>query len=326
MSLAVAVALVFAPAADAKRMGGKKMGRTYKTAPAPAKKQPQSGNTLKESSSASGQKATDHTRQSSQQTMNQGTRAQPQKSSRWGMLGGALAGLAAGGLLASLFGGGAFSGFQGLDFLVLILLAAGAFFLFRKFKQKGVSTTGTGYHPQNDVKKSFSHDYPAKEPVLQSSNGLDTGVLEERLQEPSVPQSTSGIIGGGDVPLNLPGGFDQEAFLKGARDHYHRLQRAWNDNDLGIMKEYLAADLYEQLAAERSQLKGKQHTEVLYIDASLVRADYTARVAQVSIRYTGRYRDEVEGVEEGINDIWHLERDITEANAPWYIVGMENAS
>ena len=33
-----------------------------------------------------------------------------------GMLGGALAGLAAGGLLASLLGGGAFSGMQGLDF------------------------------------------------------------------------------------------------------------------------------------------------------------------------------------------------------------------
>ena len=87
LSVLMAVTLVFAPTADAKRMGGKSFGRTYKTAPAPAKKQPQSGNTLKESSQSSGQKTTAD-KQQSQQTSQQS--AQQQKSSRWGMLGGAL--------------------------------------------------------------------------------------------------------------------------------------------------------------------------------------------------------------------------------------------
>ena len=81
----------FSSVAEAKRMGGKTMGKTYKVAPTNmSKKTPNGG-------------AADPTKQGMAQNQ---AAAQPQKSSPWGMLGGALAGLAAGGLLASLFGRG----------------------------------------------------------------------------------------------------------------------------------------------------------------------------------------------------------------------------
>jgi len=43
----------------------------------------------------------------------------------------------------------------------------------------------------------------------------------------------------------------------------------------------------------------------------------------VSVKFSGRYRDTVEGVEEEIKEIWHLERNVTQANSPWLIVGIE---
>ena len=304
-------------------MGGKSYGKTYKTAPAPAKKQPQSSNTLKEGSSSSSSKTASDKQQSAQ------SGAQQQKSSRWGMLGGALAGLAAGGLLASLFGGGAFSGMQGFDILLLVLLAVGAFFLFRKFKNSANSGAGTGHkkeYEKSSTTSPFSQNYSAKEPLPGSANGANAHFLEESKPEHqgiAVAQSGSGIVGGDDVPQNIPGGFDQQAFLNGAREHYHRLQKAWNENDLSVMREYLAPELYDQLVTERRKLDGQQHTEVLYVEAEIVRADYTSRLAQISVKYTGRFRDQKEGVEEDIHDIWHLERDILQANAPWFIVGIE---
>ncbi|MDB2384317.1 Tim44-like domain-containing protein [Endozoicomonas sp.] len=303
----MAMTLVFAPVAEAKRMGGKSMGRTYKTAPAPAKSQPQSNSTAQQNRSAD-QKTTAGNQQAAQQ----------QKSSRWGMLGGALAGLAAGGLLASLLGGGAFSGMQGLDFMLLGLLAVGAFFLFRRLRRKNAQSSASITPQQPPLADKLMGKNPAVEGY--------GGAMQKRIHgadEASSVSVSSGIIGGSDVPENLPAGFDQQAFLEGAREHYVTLQKAWNENNLELIREYMSPALFEQLTIERGKLEGKQHTEVLFVDAGIVRADYTSRVAQVSIKYSGRYKDTVEGLEEDISDVWHLERDITSADAPWLIVGME---
>ncbi|MCV5871022.1 hypothetical protein OFN61_37820, partial [Escherichia coli] len=72
--------------------------------------------------------------------------------------------------------------------------------------------------------------------------------------------------------------------------------------------------MFEDLKAERAKLDGEQHTDVMYVDAEIVRADYDANKAQLSLQFSGRYRDTVEGVEEEIEDIWHLERDLTAPN------------
>jgi len=81
--------------------------------------------------------------------------------------------------------------------------------------------------------------------------------------------------------------------------------------------------LFADLKSERAKLEGEQHTDVMYVDAEIVRADYDASKAQLSLQFSGRYRDAVEGIEEDIADIWHLERDLTTPNAPWLIVGIQ---
>ena len=68
--------------------------------------------------------------------------AAPSGMSRWM---GPLAGLAAGGLLASLFMGGGFSGLKMMDILLFAGLAFGAFMLFRMFMQK--KALQSGYSP-----------------------------------------------------------------------------------------------------------------------------------------------------------------------------------
>ncbi len=89
------------------------------------------------------------------------------------------------------------------------------------------------------------------------------------------------------------------------------------------MREYVSPELFEQLKAERAELTGEQHTEVMYVDTQLVRADYGSDWAQVSVRFSGRYMDRQEQVEEDIKEVWHLERDLAKNNAPWHIVGIE---
>ncbi|MGI1989074.1 Tim44 domain-containing protein [Shewanella glacialipiscicola] len=222
-----------------------------------------------------------------------------------GMMGGMLGGLLAGGLLAALFMGGGFENIQIMDILIMALVA---FVLFKIVRTVMASKAGAQQRPAYAGASQPS-------PNMQREAAEQTGA------------ANSGGNGFGqaasDVPFDLPAGFDLPGFLEGARSHYKTLQLAWNENDLSKIQEYVSIDLYNELNNQRRELTGDQHTEVMFLDAELVRATHNANLAEVSVKFSGRYRDTVEGVEEEIKEVWHLERNVTQANSPWLIVGIE---
>lgn len=239
------------------------------------------------------------------------TQTSPTKTSgKKGLMGGLLGGLLAGGLLAALFAGGAFEGLQMMDILII---AAIAFILFKIFKSMRSARAVNGHQGQQQPAYAAASAQPQQEP-----------------QPAAFRQAESSAQGGfgaaaDEVPFNLPAGFDINGFLSGARNHYRTLQEAWNSNDLDKMREYLSPELFDEMVKERAGLSGEQHTEVMFVDAELVRADQQFGTAELSVKFTGRYRDQVENVEEDITDIWHLSRDLNGDNAPWLIVGIDNS-
>ncbi|MGB0361384.1 MAG: Tim44 domain-containing protein, partial [Endozoicomonas sp.] len=280
--------------------GGKSIGRSFKTAPAPKK-----GSAYQQNQS------------NKQTTSNKGS------SSRKGMLGGMLGGLLAGGLIASLLSGGGFGGAGGIQMMDILILALLAFVLFKVFRSmnRAKSTAGNhsgGTYDQQSSPKDALQDLFRKEtPAQQPHSGFDDAQFD------SAPATQSGF-GTSDVPMNVPADFNLNEFLNGARDHYRSLQEAWNKNDFTTMAEYLSPELFEQMKSIRKQLQGDQYTEVMFVDAEMVRADYNNQFAQISLRFTGKYRDTVEGLEADITDIWHLERNLDQQGSPWLIVGIES--
>ncbi|MBA5761796.1 Tim44 domain-containing protein [Vibrio sp. 404] len=278
------VSVAITPIAEAKRFGGgKSFGKSFKTAPAP-KQQQQNTNSI----------GKDQTTKKA--------------SSKKGLMGGILGGLLAGGLLAAFFGG-AFEGIQFMDILIMGLIAFVIFKLMR-------GMLGAKQGSMNQQRQQ--HAYGGSAPKFEQPN------VHNFEQPQNVNQGGFGGFGAQtDVPHNYPPGFDQAAFVNGAREHYRILQGAWNHNQLETIEEYVSPSLFADLKEERAKLEGDQHTDVMYVDAEIVRADHDASKAQLSLQFSGRYRDSVEGVEEDIADIWHLERDLTVANAPWLIVGIQ---
>ena len=237
-----------------------------------------------------------------QNTANQAGQTQTPKKSG-GMMGGLLGGLLAGGLLAALFSSGAFEGFKMMDFLLIAGLAFVAFKIFSTLRKGKAQTARPAFGgPQQ---------FEAPKPFTAAPTVANASVA-------------SGGFAPSDVPFNLPPGFDMQAFLQGSREHYRALQEAWNTNDLEKIREYVSPELFADLTQERATLTGDQHTEVMFVDAELVRADHTSYHAQVSLKFSGRYRDSHEGVEQDIQEVWHLERDLNQENAPWLIVGLED--
>ena len=288
--------------ADARKFGGgKSFGKSYKTAPAP-KNQPTNTNQLSGKNDAA---------------------SAAKSSSKKGLMGGLLGGLLAGGLLAAMFGSGAFEGFQIMDFLIIALVA---FVLFKLFKMFMASKNGALNQGNKQAYAGGQHGaskgyYHQSSPNEASSNQFRQNASPQ-FGNPNQTQGFGAPVS--DVPFNYPPNFDIQAFINGAREHYRILQGAWNHNELDTIQEYVSPELYNDLANERRNLSGEQHTEVMFVDAEIVRADHDQRTAHLSLQFTGRYRDQQEGVEADITDIWHLERDLVHPNAPWLIVGIES--
>ncbi|WGW01357.1 TIM44-like domain-containing protein [Vibrio sp. YMD68] len=293
----IMVSVAVAPLAEAKRFGGgKSFGKSFKTAPAPKQQTTNTSNVSRDQGAA-------------------------QKTSRKsGLMGGLMGGLLAGGLLAAFFGG-AFEGIQFMDILIMGLIAFLAFRFLR-------GMLGAKQGSMNQARQQPAYGGAGQkfeQPNVHNFEQQPNTAASHTATNAATNSSTGGFGFGAqnDVPFNFPPSFDQAGFVNGSREHYRILQGAWNHNQLDTIEEYVSPSLFEDLKAERAKAEGDQHTDVMYVDAEIVRADCDATKAQLSLQFSGRYRDTVEGVEEDIEDIWHLERDLTQPNAPWLIVGIQ---
>lgn len=219
-----------------------------------------------------------------------------QQGKRSGLMGGMLGGLLAGGLFAYLLGSGAFEGLQIMDILLLV----GLFFIVMRLLRGAAGA--------------------AQAPVSASNGGQGQ---QSHQAEYFQAQQTMSSSEQNEIPMNLPNGFDTDSFLEVADKHYRELQQAWNDGNLEVIREFVDENLFNALAQQRQSLMVPPQTEILDLSSEIVRADYNQSIAQVSILFRGVCKDDLERSQDGIFDIWHLERDLSNTDNPWLIMGIE---
>ena len=272
--------------ADAKRFGGGGFGKSYKTSPFSSKK---SAPAKKDQQQQVGQK-------------------------KGGMMGGLMGGLLAGGIFAALLGSGAFEDIQVMDIIIMAALAFLAFKLFKSFiggsarSRQQPSMAGLSGNQGDSQRQSF--EMPR-----------DAGTAHSPEQDTTPSQANS--FNQDEVPFNLPEGFDQQGFIDGALSHYHTVQESWNKGELETIEEYVSPELFSALQQQRNKLMVPPQTEISDLSAEIVRADKAGDSAEISILFRGTCKDELEKSQDGIFDIWHLQRDLNSDNADWVIVGIE---
>jgi predicted lipid-binding transport protein (Tim44 family) len=205
---------------------------------------------------------------------------------------GPFAGLLAGGLLASLFFGGAFDELRLMD---LLLVAGAAFLLFRLFAKRRQPATAGG-------------DSMARQ--------------EQSTSQPFTNSETlSGTLGGGlGGASTTPSWFDKERFLGGAKEHFMTLQRAWDNNDFAGIQEFVTPAFYNQLREERANHPANNRTEIVRLFAELGDVREIGQQAEASVIFHG-IMDE-NGEHNEFNETWHLIRELRD-NSPWYLQGIE---
>jgi predicted lipid-binding transport protein (Tim44 family) len=270
--------------ADARRFGGgRSLGRQFQSMPRTAPRQ------TRQTNPASSQAA--------------GAARRTSGASRWL---GPLAGLAAGGLLASLFFGDAFQGLQLLDLILIGALIFGGIMLFKAMRRGGPIAAGAGAGGYGGPERGGRG--PASG-MMPSDLGVSTGV-----------ESSAGED-------QAPAWFDGPSFVEGAKSHFIRLQAAWDQADFRDIQEYTTPQLFAELKRERQRLgEGEQFTEVVTLDAEIagVRRDGDQVVA--SVLFSGLIREEESATADPFREIWHVLHDWQSREGDWLIAGVQQTS
>ncbi|WP_411564058.1 Tim44 domain-containing protein [Pseudomonas shirazensis] len=216
-------------------------------------------------------------------------------ASRWL---GPLAGLAAGGLLASMFMGDGFQGMQIMDFLIMGLIAFLVFrFIAARRRKQQPQIAAAGHAP-------FQRE-----------------AYNQQAAQPS-------IFGGSAAPaaaapvINAPAWFNEQSFLNAARSHFQTLQQHWDANEMDKISEFVTPQLLEFLKRERADLgDGFQSTYIDNLDVQLDGVEDRADKTIATLTFSGVSKTSRFDQGEAFSESWHMERAQGD-NQPWLVAGI----
>jgi predicted lipid-binding transport protein (Tim44 family) len=222
--------------------------------------------------------------------------------SKWA---GPLAGLAAGGLLAALFMGGAFEGINMMDVLMLAALLAAVFFVVRMMRKPR----------QEQVTR----------PLQYSGMGTNTG--NSSVTPVAMGTGTAAAVAPAPHAANIPADFQVEPFLRNAKTSFIRLQAANDARDLNDIREYTTPEMYAEISMQISERGDEpQKTEVLTINAELLEVVTTDDQAIASVRFNGQLREAPGASAEAIDEIWHVQKNLKDSKSVWLLAGIQQVS
>ncbi|MCA3019982.1 MAG: Tim44 domain-containing protein [Rhodocyclaceae bacterium] len=242
---------------------------------------------------------------------------------------GPLAGLAAGGLLAAMFMGGAFDGLKFFDILLMIGLAVAAFMLVRMFMRKkaaemgGMNAPASGNSQYAGAGAPYTPE-PSPPPVsaapATTTNRIAAPEIGSRL---STANASSDVINEATAKPRIPADFDVIPFERNSKAAFIRLQAANDAKDLNDIREFTTPEMYGELALQiQERGTAAQKTEVVSVDARVIEVVIENNRAVASVRYTGVIRED-DGQAEGFDEVWHVSKDLSDEQSTWRLAGIQ---
>ena len=270
--MALCIGLTLSIDAHAKRFGG---GKSFGSAPSHQTRQ------------AAPQQRNDAATQ-------QAGRQQPAAASGASRWLGPLAGLAAGGLLASMFMGDGFEGIQFMDILIFGLIA---FVIFRllaaRRRQQQPAMAGHGHAPMQ----------------------------REMPQQPSIFGGNAAPVAAAPV-INAPAWFNEQSFVGAAREHFMSLQQHWDANEMDKIAEFVTPQLLEFLKRERAEIgDAYQATYIDDLQIQLDGVDDNAEKTTATLTFSGVSKTSRFDQGEAFSESWRMER-LQGENQPWLVAGI----
>ncbi|MCY1277064.1 hypothetical protein D9M68_163710 [compost metagenome] len=220
-----------------------------------------------------------------------GAAAPASGASRWL---GPLAGLAAGGLLASMFMGDGFDGMQFLDILIIALIAFLAFRFIASRRRQQAQPAMAGHAP-------MQREMPAAQPSIFG------GAAQPAAVRPAI---------------NAPSWFNEERFVGAGREHFLSLQQHWDANEMDKIAEFVTPQMLQFLKQERAEIgDAYQSTYIDNLDVQLEGLDDLADKTVATLTFRGVSKTSRFDQGEPFSESWRMERAQGE-NQPWLLAGI----
>lgn len=208
-----------------------------------------------------------------------------------------LAGLAMGGLLASLFMGNGL----GTGILTWLMVAGVAFMLItfiRNLKQRNAMQRST---------PSFYQNHAANQNFSSTSANVDSPFARSE----------------------LPHGFDEHAFLRDAKAQFIRLQTAFDQANLNDLRDFTLPEVFAEIRLQLQE-RGNQlnQTDVISLNAQLldlatessIEVDASKQLQIASVQFSGMIREDNQ-VAAPFKEIWHFQKNIM--GDRWAVAGIQ---
>ncbi len=221
-----------------------------------------------------------------------------------------LAGLSMGALLGSLLSGHGLGG--GLGVIFMVLMAAGiCFFIIRKLMASRVKSN---YSNQNHHYQNFQQ--------ATAQAGAGTQTTDRNAPFSSAYQPQESYYNTSTTNNNLHDNeheLDTEEFLRSAKTMFLRMQNAYDDKNLGDIKQFTTPEVFAEIQMQLQE-RGSvpNHTEVLYIHANLADSLENNNTSASAI-FSGQIKEDQNSSAVHINEMWHF---VKEGNN-WLISGIE---
>lgn len=202
---------------------------------------------------------------------------------------GPLAGLAVGGLLASLFmANGLGTG------LLTWLLVGGVILLVVNFIRNKMSMSTQSNHANGFRENAHNNISPFMHRQGYSAQNMAS---------------------------TYPPGFDSEAFLREAKVQFIRLQTAYDSKNLGDIREFTTPEVFGEIQLQLQERGDQENqTEVVNLEAELLDASVEFQVPVASVRFSGLIREE-RNEPAHFNEIWNFRKDMYSSR--WVIAGVQ---
>ena len=205
------------------------------------------------------------------------------------------------------------------NWIWILLLAAGAFFLFRKFGAKKKLAANNPYAPNNAGNTApFGQPTAAPRTSNDNSNIFGQSVGGTAGAAPQAPFGSASTSNGNQ----LPDGSEPAAFLRVARQRFNHIQSMNTASNINEIQRYLTPELYQSMHSDIMANQDQDVAEFSNLNAMVTNSANENGQYVVSVRFTGTVSEDLNSPPQAFAEVWHFTKPAG-SNQEWLVAGIQ---
>lgn len=203
----------------------------------------------------------------------------------------------------------------------IILIAAIAFFIFRRFSNKQKVAGNNPFAPNNSGNAA---PFGQNTSTNRANSGDNTNIFGQSVSGNANTAPSSAPFGSAytNSGSQLPDGTEPATFLRVARQRFNHIQSVNSASNIEEIRRYLTPDLYSSMYNDIMANQDQDVAEFSNLNAMVV--DSTTENGQyvVSVRFTGTVSEDLNSLPQPFSEIWHFVKPAG-SSEDWKVAGIQ---